>query len=341
MKKQALTAVALLISSVLINGFSTYKTKDTSSIPSNLQYKIEDSIDKSERFTAPFTGEEVSRDLLNNTPFMVIIENSKPARPQSGLSEADIVFETMAEGGIPRFIALFQKNTPKEIGPVRSARSYFIDISKEYSLPFAHCGGSEEALVCIKNEGLMSMDEMLNGSYYWRDNSRHAPHNLYTSGDNIRKLLSRKGYVRTPSFSQKFDKEFWKTESLPNAKDIAIKLNRYYTVEYELKNGEYLKGMDNIPSVDKFNSKPLSVSNIVVQITDIKLQTDGTHVDVDLVGEGTGYIISNGKYIKANWSRKAIDSPTLFSDMNGNKIPLSPGKTWWHITDKNVDIQFK
>ena len=110
---------------------------------------------------------------------MVVIENSKASRPQSGLNDADIVYETMAEGGISRFIALFQKNDAKVIGPVRSLRPYFIDISEEYNLPFAHCGGSDEALACVKSENLMSMDEMANSSSYWRDSVRKAPHNLH------------------------------------------------------------------------------------------------------------------------------------------------------------------
>jgi hypothetical protein len=341
MRKHILTIAAVITSFSLFNGCSKFKATNTFSLPLSAKYKIENTIDPAKRYFSPFTGEEVSNSLASNTPFMVIIENSKAARPQSGLSEADIVFETMAEGGIPRFIALFQKNSPKEIGPVRSARPYFIDISKEYALPFGHCGGSEEALICIKSERLMSMDEMFNSSYYWRDKSRHAPHNLYTSAANIRKLVATKGFVSNSSFGHKFDSQYWKNTSFPNANRVVINVNRYYTVEYELKNNEYLKTMDKIPTIDRTNNNQLSVANVVVQITDIKLKEDGSHVDVDLISSGSGYIISNGKYSKVNWNRKDIDSPTIFTDASGREVPLSPGKTWWHITDKNLNIQFK
>jgi hypothetical protein len=96
--------------------------------------------DISKKYFSPYTGEEVNKEILDNIAVLAIVENSINARPQSGLNAADIVYETLAEGGIPRFIALFQKNKAEKVGPIRSARSYFLDISKEYNLPFAHCG---------------------------------------------------------------------------------------------------------------------------------------------------------------------------------------------------------
>lgn len=110
---------------------------------------------------SPYTGNILESDSIDNIPFMCIIENSRAARPQSGLSEADIVYETMAEAGIPRFLAVFYENSPEVIGPVRSVRPYFLDISKEHDLPFAHCGGSAEALATISSdESLNSINEI-------------------------------------------------------------------------------------------------------------------------------------------------------------------------------------
>jgi hypothetical protein len=293
------------------------------------------------KYFSPYTSEEISKTVLNNAPFMVIVENSRDARPQSGLSEADIVYETMAEGGIPRFMALFQANSPKEIGPVRSARPYFISLSKQYKLPFGHCGGSEEALISIKNEGLMSLNEITNSSYYWRDKSRKAPHNLYTSAQKLRGLAAAKGYVKSPSFGHGFSREYWIKNSLPAAHNVVLTLNKYYSTAYEYRNGVYYKSMDRTPMTDKSNNKPVSVSNIVIQTTDINLKPNGIHVDIRLTGQGSGYLISNGKYIKINWSRRDESSPTVLTDVSGKIVPLSPGKTWWHITDKNAVINIK
>ena len=170
------------------------------------QKKAKPSVKTVQKYFSPYTGEEVTKKVFNNIAVLAIIENSLDARPQSGLNSADIVYETMAEGGIPRFIALFQKENANKIGPIRSARSYFLDISKEYNLPFAHCGGSEEALLKINGEKLMSMNEMTNSSTYWRDSIRKAPHNLYTSSTKLRELIKIKKFVKSPTVKLKFNK---------------------------------------------------------------------------------------------------------------------------------------
>jgi hypothetical protein len=292
-------------------------------------------------FYAPFTGEEISEEHFENIPFMAIIENSRAARPQSGLSQADIVYETSAEGGIPRFMAVFQKNSPKEIGPIRSVRPYFIDISKEYGLPFGHCGGSEEALNTIRYESLMSMNEMRYGSCYYRDKSRRAPHNLYTSSKKLRSLVTSKDYKMPSNFFLQFNSEYWNNSDLATALKVSIKVSNYYSTQYEFKEGNYYKLMDNKPATDRSNNKAIDMKNIIIQITDIKLQEDGNHLDIDLVGEGEGYVISNGKYMKIKWFRKDLESNTVITDENGESISLNPGKTWWNIIDKKSKVTFE
>lgn len=308
----------------------------------NNEETIEDSLDKvSSIFYAPFTGEEITEEEPETIPFMAIIENSRAARPQSGLSQADIVYETSAEGGIPRFMAVFHKNSPKVIGPIRSVRPYFIDISKEYDLPFAHCGGSEEALSTIRYESLMSMNEMKYGSYYYRDKSRKAPHNLYTSSKKIRSLVTSKDYKMPSEFFMKFDSEYWNNSDLPTTSKVSIKVSNYYSTQYEFKDGNYYKLMDNKPATDRSNNEAIAMKNIIIQITDISLQEDGNHLNIDLVGEGEGYVISNGKYMKINWFREDSDSNTVITDENGDSVSLTPGKTWWNIVDKKSKITFE
>lgn len=292
-------------------------------------------------FFAPYTGEKVDEKKSKNIPFMAIIENSKDARPQSGLNDADIVYETMAEGGIPRFIALFQKNSPAKIGPIRSARPYFINISKEYNIPFAHCGYSTEAKEMIEKEKLMSMNEFFLTGFYWRDRERKAPHNLYTSAEKLRSAAVSRGFVKIPKLPLKFNKEFWTSENHSNAQDIDLKFNKYYSTSYNYTNGKYYKSINNDAFSNKEDSKAVAITNVVVQITSITLQSDKQHLDIDLVGEGAGYVFSNGKYTKMKWSKKNINSATILKDENGLDIPLSPGNTWWHIIDKSNTVQIK
>jgi len=305
------------------------------------QSKPSPTVKISEKYVSPYTGEEVTKEVADNIAVFAIIENSVGARPQSGLNDADIVYETMAEGGIPRFIALFQKENAKMIGPIRSARSYFLDISKEYNLPFAHCGGSQEALDRISNENLMSMNEMSNASTYWRDSIRKAPHNLYTSTQKLSELIKTKQFAYSPTVKLKFSKGYWDNSKLTKATNVLLKINKYYDTSYTYKNGFYLKSMDGKSSTDKEDNLPLAFKNIVVQITSIKTQADGNHLDIGLVGSGDGYVISNGKFVKMHWVKKTITSQTILTDDKGNDLPLNPGKTWWNIIDKSTVIDIK
>jgi len=328
-----------LIVFVLISGLK--KEDESTPTSSTINNRPVDKIIKGKKYISPYTGEEITQEAYDNLPVMAIIENSDDARPQSGLKSADIVYETMAEGGIPRFIALFQKNNSDKIGPIRSARPYFIDISKEYNLPFAHCGGSGDALVKIKNENLMSLNEISYTSTYWRDKERKAPHNLYTSTEKLRSLVKSKGYITASNPKLNFDKNYWDNNNLPPANEILLKINRYYNTSYSFKGGIYHKYMNSEPAVNKEDTDQLAFKNIVVQFTSIKLQNDGSHLDIALVGEGNGYVISNGKYVKMKWYKTDVNSQTILQDESGKLIPLNPGNTWWNIVDTSTTVDIK
>lgn len=308
----------------------------------DIDNKPKDNIVKEEeKFVSPYTGEQVTKDILNNIPFMVIVENSKDSRPQSGLVDADIVYETMAEGGIPRFIALFHKNSPEKIGPVRSARPYFLDLSKLYKLPFGHCGYSEEAKNQIETEHLPSLNEFIYENSYWRDKSRKYEHSLYTSTANMRKLISEKNLIINPTSIYNFDKSYWENSNLDSSNSITIKVNKYYNTSYVLKDNLYIKYMDNSPAINRDDNRPIQAKNIVIQLTDITLQNDNLHVDIRLLGEGDCLVISNGKVVKGRWKQSSLDSNIELIDSLGNPIPLNIGNTWWHILDKKVAIEMK
>jgi len=298
-------------------------------------------VEAPQKYYSPYTGEEVEKESLDNIAVLAIVENIVAARPQSGINVADIVYETVAEGGIPRFIALFQKNSAEKIGPIRSARPYFLDIAEEYNLPFAHCGGSAEALTRVKNENLMSMNEFTYASTYVRDKARKAPHNLYTSTEKLKALVKTKDYVKAPTVKLKFDKNYWDNTTLLPATDIFLKISKVYSTRYTYKDGLYLKTMDEKSAVNKEDNLPLTTKNIVVQFTSIKLQADGLHLDIAIVGSGDGYVISSGKFIKMHWSKKNAASQTILTDKAGNKIPLNPGNTWWNIVNKDTVVDIK
>lgn len=294
------------------------------------------------KYYAPYTGEEVSKDVSSNIAFLAMIENSPAARPQSGLSSADIVYEAMTEGGVTRFLALFQKENNEKVGPIRSTRTYFIDLAYEYNLPFAHCGGSHDALDRIKKEKAQSLDEMFNGSYYWRDKTiKIQEHSLYTSTEKLKTLSKEKGYVSEPNVKIKFDKDYWNSINSSQVNNINIKFNSIYSTAYEFKDGLYYKSMSNVQTKNKEDGKPVAIKNVVIQNVTYKTRAKEEYLDANLVGQGDGYIISDGKAIKVKWSKDNLKSQTIFKDESGKIVPLNPGKTWWHLLDQNASLTLK
>lgn len=289
-------------------------------------------------FTYPYTGEKSAQDPSSKTPYMTIIENSKLARPQSGLSEADIVYETSAEGGIPRFLALFHKNTPDKIGPVRSVRPYFLTLSKEHALPIGHCGGSSEALSEINNDSaLMSINEMSNSKYYYRDTDRKAPHNLYTSSELLLDSIKVKGFNPTPKAFFNYSENPLENAS-ESVSDFSVVTNRIYTTQYKFEDNRYTKYMDNEIAIDAATNSPLTFKNVIVQKTDINLNSDGNHLDINLIGTGSGYLFVDGKKMDITWSKDSEYSKTKFYNSHGAEIDLAPGNTIINIIDTNGNI---
>ena len=295
---------------------------------------------KEEKYYNYYTGIECSKEEVNNFAFMTIIENSSAAKPQSGISSADILFETLAEGGIPRFLALFSTNFPSIIGPIRSIRPYFIDIVKEFNLPVAHCGGSTEALSTINNDSsIISINEINYGSYFWRDSKRKAPHNLYTSSDNIKKYISNKDINITKSQFVSFDDNFFNNSNLQPASNIEIQINKTYNTSYEFKDNLYYKFMNSEKAMDALNNSQINFSNIIIQKTPIPLCSDNSHLNIPIIGKGEGIVFSKGKMINITWKKNSLDSKIVLLDKDGNSVALSPGKTMWNIVDTKTKIK--
>ncbi|MBL4931904.1 DUF3048 domain-containing protein [Clostridium paridis] len=329
MKKKIIILIAL--STMMLLTGCHKKAADTSKSASS---------DKTvSKYYAPYTGEEVTKDIAEKPAYMVSIENASPARPQAGFTSADIVYELMAEGGITRCLALYQKDEAAKIGPIRSMRTYFIDLAYEYNVPFAHCGGSHDALDRIKEENSMALDEMTNGAYYYRDKTiKVQEHSLFSSSENLLKLLKEKNYIKPSNVKLKFDKTFWDNSALNKANAVSIKFNPSYTTSYQFKDGLYYKSMNNEPTLNRDDNVPVAVKNIVIQNVKYRTRVGEPYLDADLVGNGDGVILSNGKQIKVTWSKADLNSQTIFKDEKGNIVPLNVGKTWWHILDQNAQL---
>jgi len=144
-------------------------------------------------------GQVTSLENINLIPVAVMIENHVDARPLSGINQASIVYEVIVEGDITRFLAIFAgDSSAKKIGPVRSARPFFIELAQEWNSIYLHSGGSQQALSLLRKSSVYNLDEIsANGIYFWRDYQRLAPHNLYTSVDLINRAINAKGIATT------------------------------------------------------------------------------------------------------------------------------------------------
>lgn len=281
---------------------------------------------------APLTGLPVAEEVTSR-PFAVMINNLKPARPQSGLTQADTVWEVLAEGGITRLVAIFQsKEFTDPIGPIRSIRPYYIEIGDLYGGVFVHAGASNDGFAILRGQHKYDMDEITNaGAYFYRDKSRKAPHNVYSTLEKLRAGRDKLGYPDTHvvpylPFSSAPDL----AGALP-ATDVTIRfLLKDYKVSYayDAAKGTYARSINGEPHVDKNNNEQLTASNLVVIRTKHVILDDVGRLEVDLKSGGEAVLLQQGKAVACQWVRDG-DMVRLMKD--GRELPFLPGVTYYHV----------
>ncbi len=259
----------------------------------------------------------------------VMVENSLPARPQAGLSQAGVVFEAIAEGGITRFLALFQDTTPENVGPIRSARPYFEQWALGFDAGYAHVGGSPEALADIKAWGVRDLDQFFNSGSYHRIAERAAPHNVYTAIATLNQLEAAKGY--TASNFTGFLRKAEAAAKQPTAKSINLGLSGpLYNVHYDYNptTNSYQRSEGGAPHIDANTNAQISPKVVVALVMPYSLEADRYHSDYSTIGSGPVYIFQDGVVMSGQWAKTANASQFSFTDAAGKPIKLNPGQTW-------------
>ena len=259
----------------------------------------------------------------------IMVENSPDARPQSGLKDAGVVYEAVAEGGITRFLTLFQEAQPDYIGPVRSVRPYYLDWLVPFDAPVAHVGGSGEALAQIRAEGIKDLDYGTNSNYYQRINSRYAPHNVYTSRAQMLELQKSKGWT-TSKFTGWTRKED-KPAATPNAKaiDFAISgflYNPHY--DYDATTNTYKRSQAGKPHVDEKSGLQISPKVVIAIVIPRGIHPDGVHTVYGTTGSGKAYFFQDGTVTEGIWEKKDRKSEMRFGDVKGSPLAINKGNTW-------------
>ena len=258
-----------------------------------------------------------------------MIENSPDARPQSGIKQAGVVYEAIAEGGITRFLALYQEAKPGLIGPVRSVRMYYVDWVAPYNASIAHIGGSAAALAEVRNGNYRDIDQFFNSGSYWRARDRYAPHNVYTNFERLDALNRSKGYVESKftGFARTDDKP----HETPNATSINMTIsgalyNTHY--DYDKASNSYLRSIGGAPSDDREEGRITPKVVIAMKVDMAHVMEDGWRESITTSGAGSAVIFQNGIANEVTWRKNSRNDPLQFIDGNGKEVPLNRGQTW-------------
>lgn len=278
------------------------------------------------------TGLPVDPSVNQRTVTGVMIENSTFARPQSGLGQAGVVFEAVAEAGITRFLALYQDTAPDNIGPIRSARPYYVQWNLGFDAAYAHVGGSPEALNDIRDWHVRDLNQFSNGGSYHRISSRAAPHNVYTSIATLNQLEVQKGYTTSKysGFARKKKAHPDKSKP-PAAKAINLTLSGpVYNVhyDYDAASNSYARSEGGAPHTDANTNKQIKPAVVIALVIPYNLETDGYHSNYGIIGSGPAYVFQDGQVITGTWSKTSNTAQLTFKDPNNQAIKLNPGQTW-------------
>lgn len=281
-------------------------------------------------YYSPITGLPVSSEADRTKPVTaIVIENSPDARPQSGLKDAETVYEAIAEGGITRFAVIYQQNKPELIGPVRSLRPYYVDWMKPYDASIAHVGGSAAALAEVRNGSYRDIDQFFNAGTYWRASDRYAPHNVYTNFERLDALNSVKGYKT--SAPKEYARADIKPSAAPDASTINVAIssptyNSSYT--YDATNKFYVRSQAGAPHVDREKGVITPKVVVVLNVDESTVFQDTNRQEIQTTGSGVATIFQGGTVVKGTWERSSKDILYTFKDSEGKEVKLDRGQTW-------------
>lgn len=295
------------------------------------------------------TGLPITPEQKSVRPVAVVLNNLKEALPQVGVGSADVVWEFNMEGGVTRLVAVFSDiSKVEEIGAVRSARDYFIDAASIYGAILTHAGGSPSFYADDKSFGYDNIDEVnmhtIPKGTFWRDSdkrySRGYEHCLETSGDKLITAFESQKYTLETE-EQKAPFEFYTERTTPDGNEattVKISHSAYITPRfiYNVDDGKYYKESYGKPHVEEATGDQLAFENVLVLFAPHRVVDSDLRLDIDLVGEGSGILITAGRSVDVVWKRSSRTGSLTLENPDGTTARLNPGKTHITVFDKDV-----
>lgn len=285
----------------------------------------------------PLTGEEApDAEAVTRRAVSVKVENARQARPQSGVAEADVVYESLSEGGITRFNALFHSRVPEYVGPVRSARVVDTDIVTQYDALFAYSGASRAMRELLETAGIADVGFERYPDPYQRIQTRSAPHNLYTSVPALIETARNEGMVVDSAVpALEFGDAPEMEAPAATVIDIPFSTQALVSWEWDAERGRYERLIDGQPHADEGDDEPYSAGNVIVvhaemAETGLTDSAGNPTLDIELAGSGDAVVFRGGLRYDAIWTAEQ-NSPPRFQTRDGVSLPLAVGTTWIEV----------
>lgn len=288
---------------------------------------------------SPSSDTPVKRRLVS-----VKIDNSPVARPQSGLQAADVVYESITEGGITRFNCFFHSQVPRTVGPVRSARLIDVKVVPQYAALFAFSGANSRVNAAVRAAAIDNLSQdagVRNG--YSRSRARRAPHNLYLDLTEIRAEAVRRGFSPTQTIRPlAFERGSDTKKGAIAAKGISIPFSPGSRVEwtYDASRDVYVRVNNGAVHKDALTGEQIHAKNVVVMWAKVTPAAPAGTYDIQMVGSNRASVFRNGVRIDGTW-RATASAPPTFTAADGTPIRLTPGNTWFQVVSTDVNITIR
>ena len=366
MKLRPMSSVLLLLAllpAVLLSACGKGEEASSASLPEEPSVSVLAPVDPEPEpepepvlpYVNPLTGEGCEKDIGQNRPIAIMLNNLKKALPQLGVSQADIIYEAVAEGGITRMLGVFQSmEGVGNLGSVRSARDYYVSLALGHDAIFLHAGGSPQAYSAIQSWGVTALD-CVNGPYegtlYWRDQERRKTmgleHSVLTSGETILELLPtykrvtlehKEGYTYPVAFLAEGEKATGEA-----AQRLEVTFSTYKTgvFTYDPDSGMYLVEEYGEPYVDGNTGEQVAVKNVLVLYTKVSAIAGDSagRMSVKTTGTGEGLLLCDGVCRSITWSKEKNGTPLTYLEADGQPAKLGVGPSYVNIVSTSAPVK--